>query len=179
MNDFSTIESKYLELTPRRQHLFLGACIRHAAEAFSRVAGLPDPVRQTVVEPTLSALGAAVEVDISTLTKSIESCDRVVDELAEAEETDLQSLAFACVTALKILSGQEDSMSFVVDNLDEMIRLCDPDGEAGMDEEYVLRIRFLDALASSDATDELRHLADSTLDWERRWKADYSKSPGR
>lgn len=172
MRELIEIETKYEQLPVAKRHLFLAACIRHVAGAFSRVAGLPPVVQNDAVGPTVAALELSSPT-ASVLSKVVADCERIADALGETGDGDLQSLVFACAAAAETAADAKKPMKFVVNNLDETVGMCDPEEEPGCDEEFDLRLRFLDALAGSEREVALSSLVNEVLDWEGRWEADF------
>lgn len=162
----STLDATYDALAPARKRLFLAACIRHAAGAFGRVAGLPDRVRIDCVDAAVTAL----ESGVAAPTDAANAC---FDEL---DESDLQALVGACIEGLQIASGATKPMHLVLNNLEEMISIVDPDeNESGTAEEMDHFERIAEALATPDGPGALPALVGAVLGWEERWKADFAR----
>jgi len=175
MTELSELESAYENLSPAKRLLFLSACIRHVAGAFSRVAGVPAKLHGDVISPAIIALESGGTSDASTLAKVIVESERIAQDLGENAENDLQSIVLACASAIEIAGGASKSVRSVVNNLDDTITMCDTDEEAGLEEEFELRLRFLAALTESETGGGLPELVGTILDWERRWAADYNQ----
>lgn len=172
MRELREIETKYEQLPVAKRHLFLAACIRHVAGAFSRIAGLPPAVQSDAVSATVDALESG-SATAASLSKIVSDCERVAHDLGENGDNDLQALVFACAAAAETANDPTKPVKFVLNNLDETIGMCDPEEEPGCDEEFDLRLRFIDAIDRSERGEELQALVSEELDWERRWEVDF------
>lgn len=158
------IEARYEALSRPAQLRFLMACLRHVGGAFDRA--LDDDVRTTCFAPALAALEAPPAGDVAAQLARYESA---LDDAEAREEHDRLSFLVACKTAFQIASGEDEPVKFVLNNLEEVVRTCDPDpDERGMDEEAQLQARILDALEGSNAS-AVAELESTVLDWQRRW----------
>lgn len=176
MNERGTAEGPLDAATrPELQRYFMAACIAHVAYTFDRVVGLPPSVKNDVVEPTLSVLTASKAPTRGDITTILSLGEQVAESLQESGETDLQSMVFACLSSLEIATGTPDAVRVVVNNLDETIRLCDPDGETGCDEEFDWREKALEMLRSRAGRDAVDSLGAHESEWEHRWRADYNR----
>lgn len=106
MKKLSEIETKYDQLPVAKRHLFLAACIRHVAGAFSRVAGLPPSVENDAVAPSVAAL-ESISPTGSVLSKIVADCEVIAHELGEGGHSELQSLVFACAAAAETAADAE------------------------------------------------------------------------
>jgi len=175
MKDVAILERLVASAGPEVQRHFMAACVAHVAHTFDRVVGLPPTVKDEVVEPTLALLNAAKAPARGEIAAILTAGERVAESLQEAGETDLQSIVFACLSSLEIATGTPDPVRVVVNNLDETIRLCDPDGEAGCDEEFDWREKSLETLRARSSRDAVDSLVAHESEWERRWRADYNR----
>lgn len=175
MKDVAILERLVASAGPEVQRYFMAACVAHVAHTFDRVVGLPAPVKTDVLEPTLSVLTASKAPTRGDVTTLLAVGERLAESLQEGGETDLQSIVFACLSSLEIATGVPDPVRVVVNNLDETIRLCDPDGEAGCDEEFDWREKSLEALRARASRDTLDSLIAHESEWERRWRIDYNR----
>lgn len=160
---------------PDVQRYFMAASIAHVAHTFDRVVGLPPSVKHDVVEPTVALLTGASAPARGEITTILSAGERVARSLEEGGETDLQSMVFACLSSLEIATGTPDPVRVVVNNLDETIRLCDPEGEAGCEEEHDWREKALEMLRARADRDTVDSLAAEESEWERRWRIDYNR----
>ena len=175
MKDVAILERLVASAGPEVQRYFMAACVAHVAHTFDRVVGLPASAKTDVVEPTLSVLTASKAPTRGDVTTILSVGEHVAESLQESGETDLQSIVFACLSSLEIATGTPDAVRVVVNNLDETIRLCDPDGDAGCDEEFDWREKALEMLRARASRDTVDSLVAHESDWERRWRADYNR----
>lgn len=158
------IETRYEALPRAAQLRFLTACLRHVGGAFDRA--LDESVRASCFAPALAALEAPPAGDVAA---QLAQYERALDDAEARDEQDLLAFLVACKTAFQIASGEDEPVKFVLNNLEEVVRTCDPDpDERGMEEEAQLQGRILDALEASDAS-AVAELESTVLDWQRRW----------
>ncbi len=119
----------------------------------------------------LAALGSS-EGQAARFEELASTCQRLADEL---DSTDLQSLLFACAEALDIAGGKGHAVRLVINNLDEVVSVVDPEGETGCEEESVLRAELLDAIARGADEASIGRLVGRSTEWERRFAEDYAR----
>ena len=175
MKDVEALERLVAAGGPELRRHFLAACVLHVARAFDRVVGLPPSLKDDVLVPTVVLLTGAEAPTRGEVARILAEGERLAGALQEGGETDLQSMVFACLSSLEIATGTPDSVRVVVNNLDETIRLCDPEGEAGCDEERSWRERAAEALGERASSDVVDSLAAQELAWEHRWRTDYNR----
>lgn len=165
------IEATFAQLSEAARRRFLAACIEHVAMAFDRGAGLPANVRDEGIRPVLTALVSS-DARAARFEELASTCQRLADDL---DATDLQSLLFACAEALDIASGKSHALRLVVNNLDEVVSVVDPEGETGSEEEALLRAELLDAIGRGAAEGSIVDLVGRRTEWERRFAEDYAR----
>jgi hypothetical protein len=171
MTQVTPIEATCARLSESAQRRFLAASIEHVAMAFDRVAGLPANVRDEGLRPVLAALRSPV-VDPARFEALVSTCQRLADEL---EATDLQSLLFACAEALDVGLGKNRGVRLVLNNLDEVVAIVDPEEETGCEEESILRAELLEAIGRDAGEATLEQLVVRSTEWERRFAEDYER----
>lgn len=164
------IEATFAQLSEQLRLRFLAASIEHVAMAFDRVAGLPSNVREGI-RSVLAAL-ASRDAASDRFEELASTCQRLADHL---DATDLQSLLFACAEALDVASGKSDALRLVLNNLDEVVSVVDPEGETGCEEECLLRAELLDAISRGADESVIVGLVGRPTEWERRFAEDYAR----